>query len=68
MEPPAMALTDTAIRKLRPTDNPFKLGDSAELYLLIKPTGSKLWYMKYRIDGKEKKLAFGQNHYRVVVY
>ncbi|ECC1750822.1 DUF4102 domain-containing protein, partial [Salmonella enterica subsp. diarizonae] len=24
-----MALTDTAIRKLRPTDNPFKLGDSA---------------------------------------
>ncbi|EDT1405960.1 DUF4102 domain-containing protein, partial [Salmonella enterica subsp. diarizonae] len=23
-----MALTDTAIRKLRPTDNPFKLGDS----------------------------------------
>ncbi|EBQ3518490.1 DUF4102 domain-containing protein, partial [Salmonella enterica] len=22
-----MALTDTAIRKLRPTDNPFKLGD-----------------------------------------
>ena len=29
-----MALTDTAIRKLRPTDNPFKLGDSAELYLL----------------------------------
>ncbi|EEE3054076.1 DUF4102 domain-containing protein, partial [Salmonella enterica subsp. diarizonae] len=29
MEPPSMALTDTAIRKPRPTDNPFKLGDSA---------------------------------------
>ncbi|EBQ3516880.1 DUF4102 domain-containing protein, partial [Salmonella enterica] len=27
-----MALTDTAIRKPRPTDNPFKLGDSAGLY------------------------------------
>ncbi|UYU30650.1 tyrosine-type recombinase/integrase [Siccibacter colletis] len=54
-----MALTDTAIRKLRTTDKPFKLGDSAGLYLLIKPNGSKLWYMKYRIDGKEKKLAFG---------
>lgn len=40
-----MALTDTAIRKLRPTDKPFKLGDSARLYLLIKPNGSKLWYM-----------------------
>ncbi|ECF6858663.1 DUF4102 domain-containing protein, partial [Salmonella enterica subsp. arizonae] len=26
MEPPAMALTDTAIRKPSPTDTPFKLG------------------------------------------
>ena len=32
-----MALTDTAIRKLSPPDNPFKLGDSAGLYVLIKP-------------------------------
>lgn len=31
-----MTPTDTAIRKLRPTDKPFKLGDSAGLYLLIK--------------------------------
>lgn len=54
-----MALTDTAIRKSKPTDKPFKLADSSGLYLLIKPNGSKLWYMKYRIDGKEKKLAFG---------
>lgn len=54
-----MALTDTAIRKTRPTEKPFKLADSSGLYLLIKPNGSKLWYMKYRIDGKEKKLAFG---------
>ncbi|EKS5920849.1 tyrosine-type recombinase/integrase, partial [Salmonella enterica] len=28
-------------------------------YLLIKPNGSKLWYMKYRIERKEKKLDFG---------
>lgn len=54
-----MALTDTAIRKTKPSDNPFKMTDSSGLYLLIKPNGSKLWYMKYRIDGKEKKLAFG---------
>ncbi|ECF6201011.1 tyrosine-type recombinase/integrase [Salmonella enterica] len=54
-----MALTDIAIRKTKPTEKPFKLADSSGLYLLIKPNGSKLWYMKYRIDGKEKKLAFG---------
>ncbi|EDW0111049.1 DUF4102 domain-containing protein [Salmonella enterica] len=54
-----MALTDTAIRKIKSTEKSFKLTDSSGLYLLIKPNGSKLWYMKYRIDGKEKKLAFG---------
>ncbi|EBS2257392.1 DUF4102 domain-containing protein [Salmonella enterica subsp. enterica serovar Kirkee] len=54
-----MALTDTAIRKIKPTEKSFKITDSLGLYLLIKPNGSKLWYMKYRIDEKEKKLAFG---------
>ncbi|RAT19120.1 tyrosine-type recombinase/integrase [Lonsdalea populi] len=54
-----MALTDTTIRKIKPADKSFKLADSSGLYLLIKPNGSKLWYMKYRIYGREKKLAFG---------
>ncbi|MFG5941737.1 Arm DNA-binding domain-containing protein [Salmonella enterica subsp. enterica serovar Weltevreden] len=57
-----MALTDTAIRKIKPTkptEKSFKITDSSGPYLLIKPNGSKLWYMKYRIDEKEKKLAFG---------
>ncbi|EBQ9027540.1 integrase arm-type DNA-binding domain-containing protein [Salmonella enterica subsp. enterica serovar Ajiobo] len=54
-----MALTDTAIRRIKPSEKSFKITDSAGLYLLIKPNGSKLWHMKYRIDGKEKKLAFG---------
>ncbi|EKZ3014524.1 DUF4102 domain-containing protein [Salmonella enterica] len=54
-----MALTDTAIRKIKPTEKSFKITDSSGLYLLIKPNSSKLWYMKYRIDEKEKKLAFG---------
>ncbi|VDY40963.1 IntB [Salmonella enterica subsp. enterica serovar Daytona] len=54
-----MALTDTAIRKIKPIEKSFKITDSSGLYLLIKPNGSKLWYMKYRIDEKEKKLAFG---------
>ena len=49
-----MALTDTAIRKLRPTDKPFKLGDSSGLYLLIKPNGSKLSYMKSALTGKKR--------------
>ncbi len=30
-----MALTDTAIRKLRPADKPFKLGDTVYLSVVI---------------------------------
>lgn len=48
-----MALTDTAIRKIKPTEKSFKITDSSGPYLLIKPNGSKLWYMKYRIDEEE---------------
>lgn len=54
-----MSLTDTAIRNAKPIDKPYKLSDAQGLYLLIKPNGSKLWQLKYRFGGKEKKLAFG---------
>ncbi|MEQ6331971.1 Arm DNA-binding domain-containing protein [Sphingobium sp. MK2] len=27
------------------------------MYLLVSPRGSKLWRIKYRIDGVERKLA-----------
>jgi hypothetical protein len=29
------------------------------MYLEIRPSGSKLWFLKYRIDGKEKRLGLG---------
>src|SRR5688572_17850404 len=28
-------------------------------YLLINPSGSRLWRMKYRVHGREKSLSFG---------
>lgn len=54
-----MPLTDVAARKAKPTDRPFKMGDSGGLYLLVNPTGSKLWNFKYRFGGKERSLAIG---------
>jgi hypothetical protein len=50
-------LSDVAIRNLKLRDKPFKATDSHGLYLLINPTGSRLWRFKYRISGKEKLLA-----------
>ena len=52
-------LTDTAIRKAKPTDKPQRLFDGGGLYLEIAPSGGKLWRWKYRHGGKEKRLALG---------
>ena len=54
-----MALTDTAIRNAKPREKPYKMGDSLGLFLLVQPTGGKLWRLKYRIEGREKKLGLG---------
>lgn len=54
-----MVLTDTAIRNAKPKDKPYKVSDSQGLYLLVNPRGSKLWRVKYRINGVERKLAIG---------
>ncbi|MBD8873853.1 integrase arm-type DNA-binding domain-containing protein [Rhodanobacter sp. DHB23] len=52
-------LTDTAIRKAKPTDKPRRLFDGGGLYLEIVPAGGKWWRLKYRFGGKEKRLALG---------
>jgi len=52
-------LTDTAVRNAKPRAKPYKVSDSLGLYLLVNPKGSKLWRVKYRINGVERKLAIG---------
>ncbi len=56
-------LSDLEIKSLiknrKPGDAPKKHFDGGGLYLELTSTGSALWRMKYLIDGKEKRLAFG---------
>ena len=52
-------LSDAAIRAAKPRAKPFRLFDGLGLYIEVHPSGAKLWRMKYRFDGKEKRLAFG---------
>jgi integrase len=54
-----MALTDVAIRNAKPRPKPYKMADALGLFLLVQPSGGKLWRLKYRVDGREKKLGFG---------
>ena len=54
-----MALSDIAIRNAKHGPKPIKLGDERGLFLLLQPSGGKLWRLKYRFAGKEKKLSLG---------
>lgn len=48
-----------AIESAQPGPKDRKLADEKGLFLLIAKTGSKRWHLKYRFDGKEKRIAFG---------
>ncbi|VUT03465.1 Prophage integrase IntS [Klebsiella spallanzanii] len=52
-----MTLSDAKIRSIKPLDKPFKLTDSHGLYLLVNLGGSRLWYLKYRFNRKESRIA-----------
>jgi hypothetical protein len=45
-----MALSDLAIKRAKPAPKPYKLADSGGLFLLVTPTGGKLWRVAIRID------------------
>lgn len=59
MARPTDPLKDVQIKNAKPKDKPYKLSDGGGLYLLITPSGSKGWRLKYRFQGKEKLLSLG---------
>ena len=54
-----MKLYDKTIKGAEPRKKPYKLFDGGGLFLEIMPNGSKLWRLKYRYLGKEKRISFG---------
>lgn len=54
-----MPLNDTQCRTAKPKDKPYKLSDSAGLYLHVMPSGAKYWRLKYRLHGKEQLISIG---------
>ena len=55
-----MALTDIAIRNAKAGPKDYKMADAGGLYVLVTPAGGKLWRLKFRVDGKERKLTIGR--------
>ncbi len=54
-----MSLTELHIKAAKAQDKPYKLYDEKGLFLLVTPTGGRLWRFKYKHDGVEKLISLG---------
>ncbi len=52
-------LTQELIRNARPAEKAYRLFDGGGMYLEVSPNGSRYWRLKYRIDGREKRISLG---------
>ena len=53
------SLSDASARNAKAKAKPYKVSDGEGLFLLVMPSGSKYWRLKYFFGGKEKLLAIG---------
>lgn len=54
-----MPLSDVQIRKLKPAEKPYRQSDGGNLCIEVRPNGSKLWKLFYRVEGRMKTLSLG---------
>jgi integrase len=52
-------LNETKIRAAKLKERPYKLFDKRGLFLLVTPTGGRLWRLRYRIGALEKLISLG---------
>lgn len=55
-----MALTDVAIRALKPREIRYYVSDGRGLWLEVFPTGGMAWRYRYRLNGRAEKVAIGK--------
>jgi integrase len=54
-----MPLTDAKCRNAKPQDRTQRIFDGRGLYLEVAPSGGRWWRLKYRFNGKEKRISLG---------
>lgn len=52
-------LTDKAIQAARPHEKQYSLADGDGLVLIVRSTGTKIWWFRYRFNGSAKTLSIG---------
>lgn len=55
-----MALTDIALKALKPRDKPYTVSDERGLYVEVFPTGGVIWRYRYTLNGKQEKVTLGK--------
>ncbi len=55
-----MALTDTALKALKPREKTYAVSDERGLSVEVFPTGGIVWRYRYRLHGKYEKLTLGK--------
>ena len=53
-------ITATGAKNAKPKDKEYTLAAGEGLYLVVKPSGSKSWSLRYRIDAKPFKKSLGK--------
>ena len=54
-----MKLSDIQVKNAKTEEKTYRIFDGQGLYLEVHKNGSKYWRLKYRLNGKEKRLALG---------
>jgi integrase len=52
-------LNDQQVKHAKPGKKDYRLSDGGGLYLVVKPSGGKLWRWSYEFNGREKLLSYG---------
>ena len=53
------SLSDTKSSQREAAERAYKIFDERGLFLLVAPTGGRLWRLKYRMYGREKLISLG---------
>ena len=57
---PMYLLTDKHVRNAKPKEKAYRLADGNNLYLLVSPTGTRSWQLRYTLDGKPQTATLGK--------
>ncbi len=52
-------LSDAEIKRSKPKEKAYKLGDGQGLFIVIRPNGTKFFRFDYSLDSKRKSMSFG---------